>query len=390
MATEIARSRSNSFYAGAYASPYLPSYDEDEQGDPQSQTGNPVNDVYLPQLREIGSQLQSAYAAPHPGMARQIIGAFLSRRNPELGGLISGETQRQRTIEPLMQQYGLLSNIIQQNRASQLANLNVAKTQADIDYMQKHGQYFDTIANAKENPADKMIDKGFDANGNALGVFQRSDNTLYTQPIPGIVNPQTLKPPTAKDADIQDYLEANKLDDTAVNREKARVAIANRTKRPVDQEMADINKQLKKAQLEKSLEPTADEQRRADLAENMNENLDQLEDILSRRPDLFGPVAGRVTWARNAIGTSDPDVAKLKAIKEYFGMASVGAHAMRNAQHVATAADAVINGFTNSPDAMRAAIEAARNSTATFMNDAQRRRNAVLGTKPGDRLGILQ
>jgi hypothetical protein len=154
--------------------------------------------------------------------------------------------------------------------------------------------------------------------------------------------------------------------------------------------MADINKQLKKAQLEKSLEPTADEQRRADLAENMNENLDQLEDILSRRPDLFGPVAGRVTWARNAIGTSDPDVAKLKAIKEYFGMASVGAHAMRNAQHVATAADAVINGFTNSPDAMRAAIEAARNSTATFMNDAQRRRNAVLGTKPGDRLGILQ
>lgn len=115
--------------------------------------------------------------------------------------------------------------------------------------------------------------------------------------------------------------------------------------------------------------PTADETRRADLAENMTENLTQLEDIVRRRPDLFGPMAGRLTGWRQKLGTSDPDVAKLHAIKEYLGMASVGAHAMRNAQHVGAAADAVMAGFVNSPAATLAAIQSARDSVDTFKRD---------------------
>jgi len=133
--------------------------------------------------------------------------------------------------------------------------------------------------------------------------------------------------------------------------------------------------------------PNADEQRRADLAENMNENLNQLEEIVKRRGDLFGPHgAGLLTSLRGMVGTGDPDIARLKAIKEYLGMASVGAHAMRNAQHVATAADAVMAGFRNSPEAMLAAIGEARNSTATFKKDIERSRGvggpAQPSTKP--------
>ena len=116
--------------------------------------------------------------------------------------------------------------------------------------------------------------------------------------------------------------------------------------------------------------PTADEQRRSDLATNMGANLDKLEDIVNRRPDLFGRVAGRVSRARGAVGTNDQDIASLKAISEYLGMASVGAHSMRNAQHVETAANAVINGLVNSPEATKAAINAARGSIKTFISDA--------------------
>jgi hypothetical protein len=116
--------------------------------------------------------------------------------------------------------------------------------------------------------------------------------------------------------------------------------------------------------------PTADEQRRADLAKNMNENLDAFEDILKRRPDLFGPMAGRITGMKEAFGTSDPDVAKIKAIKEQMGMAMVGAHAMRNAQHVETAANAIVNSLKNSPMATAEAIKVARNSLQTFIDDA--------------------
>jgi len=84
--------------------------------------------------------------------------------------------------------------------------------------------------------------------------------------------------------------------------------------------------------------PTPDEQRRADLGNNLNENLDRLEEIVKRRPDLFGPAAGRLTSAKQWLGTSDPDVAALDNIKEQVGLAMVGAHAMRNAQHAEKAA----------------------------------------------------
>lgn len=136
--------------------------------------------------------------------------------------------------------------------------------------------------------------------------------------------------------------------------------------------------------------PTADEQRRADLAENMNENLDQLEDIAKRRPDLFGPIAGRVTGLKETIGTSDPDVAALKTIQEQVGMAMVGAHAMRNAQHVATAANAIMNGFHNSPEAMLTAIKTARNSVKTFQGDVDKAKAGDTAPKAtgNDPLGI--
>jgi hypothetical protein len=135
---------------------------------------------------------------------------------------------------------------------------------------------------------------------------------------------------------------------------------------------------------EQGQKATADEQRRADLANNMSENLDQLEDILKRRPELFGAMHGRMTQLKGLIGTGDPDVAKLNAIREYLGMASVGAHAMRNAQHVGAAADAVIAGFHNSPDATRAAVQAARSSIRTFQQDVERGQRGGAGSRQND------
>jgi hypothetical protein len=117
-----------------------------------------------------------------------------------------------------------------------------------------------------------------------------------------------------------------------------------------------------------------------DLASNMSENLDQIEDIVKRRPDLFGPVAGRWSSLKATIGSSDPDIAKLGALKEYLGMASVGAHAMRNAQHVGVAADAVLGGMKGSPEATLAAIATARNSLSTFQQDIQQ---SVSGARTG-------
>jgi hypothetical protein len=136
----------------------------------------------------------------------------------------------------------------------------------------------------------------------------------------------------------------------------------------------------------KPTKPNADEQKRADLVENLNENLDQLEDIVKRRPDLFGPMAGRMTGLKGAIGTDDPDIAALKGIEDRLGMVQQSSHGMRSAQHVEQSAQSVLNGFKNSPDAMLRAIGDARKSGATFTADVERKGgpSAESWTPPAD------
>lgn len=185
--------------------------------------------------------------------------------------------------------------------------------------------------------------------------------------------------PNATQADFQrlDSLMKNEQQSAAT---KAQRDTANAMRQQSFQ-LAQENAQDRRDQRNK---PTADEQRRADLATNMNENLDALAEIAQRRPDLFGPVAGRWAGFKQWVGTSDPDIARLHAIHEYLGMASVGAHAMRNAQHVAAAADAVVNGFHNSPQAVLSAIGQAKQSLSTFQQDV------VNARTPGGRSGGTQ
>lgn len=348
--------------------------------------------------QDLGAKLKDALTPQPISTGRALLGALVGARNPVLGNIITGQFQRQRQIQPLMQQYQIAGDQINRERQLELEQANLSKMNAETDLANKHGAYFDTMANAKENPVDKLIDKGFDKDGNAIGVFQRPDNTTYQKSLTGIVSPQSQKPPTAKDQDIQDILDSNRWDDTPANRVKARNIIAQRSKSPQDEETKDLKKQLLQAQVEKSKEPTPDEQRRDDLARNLDENLTTLEDIAKRRPELFGPAAGRLTGLRQAVGTNDPDVAALKNVEEQMGLAMVGAHAMRNAQHAEKAAQSITGAQHTTADALLAPngpIATARKSVQTFRDDAQRRRKAVEGgsapvaTDSKDPLGIL-
>lgn len=114
-----------------------------------------------------------------------------------------------------------------------------------------------------------------------------------------------------------------------------------------------------------------DEQKRADLAENLNENINALEEIAPRRPELFGPVNGRITGGKMVIGTDDPDISQLQTIEHQLGMVAQGAHGMRSAEGIESAAHSLTNGYHNTPKALTGALEAARSSVGTFLGDAQ-------------------
>lgn len=346
-----------------------------------SAPSSPAANPYAARLTDLGNQLQSAYAAPHAGTARQILGALFARKNPQLGGLISGETQRERKIEPLQEEYGLVSNIIAANRAQQTTDITNRLHNAQADYFEQRP---DLMNKPKPTPQEQALQDYMGRINPGTGKNYSPAEALkqVNQDAQDVKPDAALKAPSEEDKAISDLLGSKNLPNTAPNRDKARSILKTRDRKPVDEDLADMNKQLKKAQLEKAMEATPDEQRRADLAGNLEENLTNLEDIARRRPELFGPLQGRLTGAKQTIGSSDPDVAALKVIEEQTGLAMVGAHAMRNAQHAEKAAQS-ITGANHTPASALLApngpIAKARQSLATFKADAGRRRKAITG-----------
>lgn len=148
------------------------------------------------------------------------------------------------------------------------------------------------------------------------------------------------------------------------------------TERIADKRIAAGEEKDKRKQAITDAKTTPDEQKRYDLAENFEENLKQLEDISTRRPDLFGPVHGRMTKLKNMIGSNDPDVGALNTIHDQIGMVTQSTHGMRSAHHVSQAADSIMAGFLNGPEAIRGSIKAARASLQTFKDDVDRERKA--------------
>lgn len=140
----------------------------------------------------------------------------------------------------------------------------------------------------------------------------------------------------------------------------------------------------------KNAKPTADEQRRADLSENLNENLSTLEEIINRRPDLVGAIGGRWADVKNLVGSNDPDIGALKTAEHQIGMAQISAHGMKSAQGISGAADSIMNNLHSGPEALKGAIRTARNSVATFQNDVANKGksagsdNQSSGPKAGD------
>jgi hypothetical protein len=133
----------------------------------------------------------------------------------------------------------------------------------------------------------------------------------------------------------------------------------------------------------KGAKPTADEERRADLSENLNENLSTLEEIVQRRPELFGPLAGRWAELKQKFGSDDADLGTLQTIEHQIGMAQISAHGMRSALGIQGAADSILNHLHSGPHAMLAAINAARNSVKTFQGDVDRATGKTQPTQQG-------
>lgn len=108
------------------------------------------------------------------------------------------------------------------------------------------------------------------------------------------------------------------------------------------------------------------ERKQRDLGINAIENLNTIQSVLQRRPDLLGVIEGRVSSGKALTGTNDKDLAAVNQALDNWALASTGAHGIRSVEARTDAKRDLLNSFKNGPDAVNAAINTSRASLQQF------------------------
>jgi hypothetical protein len=116
---------------------------------------------------------------------------------------------------------------------------------------------------------------------------------------------------------------------------------------------------------------TADEKKKAELAENIAFNANEVAKIVMNRPDILGAVAGRFTNTQQMIGNNDPDISALGVHIHNMAMANSGVHGFRSQEGVESYEKQILNNFKNGPQAMAGALRASTGSIQTFIDNAR-------------------
>lgn len=340
------------------------------------------------------------YQPVKPSMGKQILGALsagaLGFKNPALGVQVGHELS-QAPIVAAQQKYGTdvndynarFNEALQTNNAEQEDTLRRSqenKNNAEADK-----------ANRPEQPKPENLQQGYSAaitDALARGADPTTDPHVmaWKAAVDASIKPSEAEKPlgdtaTQVNAGLQDRFQVlhpgqplpaeYQLTPKSTQKDYDRVEkllsgseSAEGTKAQRDQTNQD-RAQARQDRQEAKQKPTADEQKRADMAENLNENLDDLEDIAKRRPELFGPLAGRWTELKGKFGSDDPDIAKLQVIEHQVGMVQQSTHGMRSSQGVQASADSILNHLHSKSPALLAAIGEARKSAKTFSEDVE-------------------
>lgn len=118
---------------------------------------------------------------------------------------------------------------------------------------------------------------------------------------------------------------------------------------------------------------TPDERKKKQLASADLLNLGVIKDVLTRRPELVGALAGRVTNGQWAVGTNDPDLTRLRLAYDNYALPAVGIHGSRSVLNKEQAVDVLSNHNKNGAQAVLAGVTDAENSANVFHNAGQPR-----------------
>ena len=128
--------------------------------------------------------------------------------------------------------------------------------------------------------------------------------------------------------------------------------------------IGDDNKPVGTA-FQQNVRPTGQERNKADLATSAHEQLQDIKGIVSKRPDIFGPVAGRTTDFKVWLGSQDPDAQRFRAARTIAGDHLAGVFGGRS-EAALSALDSAIGHFKDNPAAMQAGLDQLDKANKTF------------------------
>ncbi len=108
--------------------------------------------------------------------------------------------------------------------------------------------------------------------------------------------------------------------------------------------------------------PTVADRNRQSLAKIALDSLQDMEDVVKRRPEKIGMLAGRATNVEQMLGSNDPDVVAIGNAVHNFAMANAGIHGSRSHENVVDAENMLLNHMRNGPQGLMGGITVNKNN----------------------------
>ena len=107
---------------------------------------------------------------------------------------------------------------------------------------------------------------------------------------------------------------------------------------------------------QQNIRPTGRERNVADLANSAHQQLQDIKSIVAKRPDIFGPAAGRKTDFTVWLGSQDPDAQRFRAARTIAGDPLAGVFGGRS-EAALHALDSAIGHIKDNPAALQAGLD---------------------------------
>ena len=115
-----------------------------------------------------------------------------------------------------------------------------------------------------------------------------------------------------------------------------------------------------------NVRPTGQERNKADMASSAAQQIDDMKDIVKKRPDIFGPASGRVTDFNVWVGSQDPDAQRFRAARTIAGDHLAGTFGGRS-EAALNALDSAIGHFRDNPAAIEAGLNQLKEANHLFL-----------------------